>query len=174
MTTDWVLVLDADEELPDETRHGIPGLLRSSDDVAGYLVSFRNYFKERFNGMLGSLSRENKDRHERAASYAEHSNCRLFRRDPRIFFTDRIHEGVEQQILAAGLRYRHSGFNVLHFGYLTEGGALGGQPGFPLSDHELGRSGSSLEHAPVVADGYSGRSPHAKMLKRYLNVLSRQ
>jgi hypothetical protein len=121
MTTDWVLVLDADEELPDETRHGIPGLLRSSDDVAGYLVSFRNYFKERFNGMLGSLSRENKDRHERAASYAEHSNCRLFRRDPRIFFTDRIHEGVEQQILAAGLRYRHSGFNVLHFGYLTEG-----------------------------------------------------
>jgi glycosyltransferase involved in cell wall biosynthesis len=25
MTTDWVLVLDADEELPDETRHGIPG-----------------------------------------------------------------------------------------------------------------------------------------------------
>ena len=68
MTTDWVLVLDADEELPDETRHGIPDLLRSSDDVAGYLVSFRNYFKERFNGMLGSLSRENKDRHERAAS----------------------------------------------------------------------------------------------------------
>ena len=45
MTTDWVLVLDADEELPDETRHGIPGLLRSSDNVAGYLVSFRNYFK---------------------------------------------------------------------------------------------------------------------------------
>jgi hypothetical protein len=71
--------------------------------------------------MLGSLSRENKDRHERAASYAEHSNCRLFRRDPRIFFTDRIHKGVEQQILAAGLRYRHSGFNVLHFGYLAEG-----------------------------------------------------
>jgi hypothetical protein len=35
MTPDWVLVLDADEELPDETRHGIPGLLRSSDDVAG-------------------------------------------------------------------------------------------------------------------------------------------
>jgi hypothetical protein len=34
MTTDWVLVLDADEEFPDETRHGIPGLLRSSDDVA--------------------------------------------------------------------------------------------------------------------------------------------
>jgi hypothetical protein len=42
-------------------------------------------------------------------------------------FTGRIHEGVEQQILAAGLRYRHSGFNVLHFGYLAEGGALGGQ-----------------------------------------------
>jgi hypothetical protein len=49
------------------------------------------------------------------------SNCHLFRRDPRIFFTGRIHEGVEQQILAAGLRYRHSGFNILHFGYLADG-----------------------------------------------------
>jgi hypothetical protein len=44
MTTDWVLVLDADEE-PDETRHGIPGLLRSSDDVTVYLVSFSNHFE---------------------------------------------------------------------------------------------------------------------------------
>jgi hypothetical protein len=113
----------ASEVLPEETRLGIPGLLKS-DDVAGYLVNFRNYFKDRLTGMLGSLWRENTDRHERArqaASYTEHSNCRLFRRDPRIFFTGRIHEGVEQQILAAGLRYRHSGFNVLHFGYLAEG-----------------------------------------------------
>jgi hypothetical protein len=57
-----------------------------------------------------------------AASYAEHSNCRLFRRDPRIFFMGRIHEeGVESQIVAAGLQYLHSGFDVLHFGYLAEG-----------------------------------------------------
>lgn len=105
---------------------------------------------------VGSLSRENTDRHERArqaASYAEHSNCRLFRRDPRIFFTGRIHEGVEQQILAAGLRYRHSGFNVLHFGYLAEGERWEAKQDYY---HRItNRAGSSLEHAPVVADGYS-------------------
>jgi hypothetical protein len=48
----------ASEVLPEKTRLGITGLLKS-DDVAGYLVSFRNYFKYRLTGMLGSLSREN-------------------------------------------------------------------------------------------------------------------
>jgi hypothetical protein len=98
----WTRTKNPQREAPQR-----PRLLRSSDDVAGYLVSLRNYFREHFNGMLRSLSRENTDRHERArqaASYAEHSNCRLFRRDPRIFFTGRIHERVEPQIVAAGLQ----------------------------------------------------------------------
>jgi hypothetical protein len=123
MTTDWVLVLDADEELPEATRRGIPRLLKKSAGIAGYTVTFRNYFKERFTGMLGSLSREADRRTGRATgatSYAEHSNCRLFRRDPRVFFTGRIHEGVESQILAAGMKYQSSGLDILHFGYLAE------------------------------------------------------
>src|SRR5580692_4138546 len=44
MTTDWVLVLDADEELPHATRRGIPRLLKKSAGIAGYTVTFRNYF----------------------------------------------------------------------------------------------------------------------------------
>jgi tetratricopeptide (TPR) repeat protein len=123
MTTDWVLVLDADEELPQATRHGIFQLLKNSNGVAGYTVIFRNYFKDRFTGMLGSLSREADRRTGRATgatSYAEHSNCRIFRRDPRVFFTGRIHEGVESQILAAGLKYQSSGLDILHFGYLAK------------------------------------------------------
>jgi Glycosyl transferase family 2 len=124
MTTDWVLVLDADEELPEATRRGIPPLLEKSDGIAGYTVMSRNYFKERFTGMLGSLSREADRRTGRATgakSYAEHSVCRLFRRNPRVFFTGRIHEGVESQILAAGLKYRSSELDILHFGYLAKG-----------------------------------------------------
>jgi hypothetical protein len=42
-----------------------PTRIQSSGDVAEYLVSFRNYFKKRFKGVLGSLLREKKDRHER-------------------------------------------------------------------------------------------------------------
>jgi glycosyltransferase involved in cell wall biosynthesis len=123
ITTDWVVVLDADEELPVEAIRMIPELLECSDNVGGYTVTFRNYFKDRVTGMLSSLSRENKDTNERAKgalSHAEHKNCRLFRRHPNIYFTGRIHEGVESQILAAGLEYRDSGVDVLHFGYLAD------------------------------------------------------
>jgi tetratricopeptide (TPR) repeat protein len=123
ISTDWVLVLDADEELPAEATRMIPTLLDCSERIGGYTVTFRNYFKDRVTGMLGSLSRENKDSNERAKgalSHAEHSNCRLFRRHPQIYFTGRIHEGVESQILAAGFEYRDSDINVLHFGYLAE------------------------------------------------------
>ncbi len=42
MQTDWVLVLDADEELDGEARNQIPNLLRSSN-AGGYLVPIRNY-----------------------------------------------------------------------------------------------------------------------------------
>lgn len=123
MTTDWVLVLDADEELSVEATLKIPQLLECDEKIGGYTVTFRNYFKDRITGMLSSLSRENRDTNERAKgalSHAEHSNCRLFRRNLRIYFTGRIHEGVEAQILAAGLEYRDSGIDVLHFGYLAE------------------------------------------------------
>ncbi len=41
MQTDWVLVLDADEELDSEARNQIPKLLASS--AGGYLVPIRNY-----------------------------------------------------------------------------------------------------------------------------------
>jgi glycosyltransferase involved in cell wall biosynthesis len=123
ISTDWVLVLDADEELTVDATLLIPKLLECSESIGGYTVTFRNYFKDRITGMLSSLSRENKDSNERAKgalSHAEHRNCRLFRRHLQIFFTGRIHEGVESQILAAGLKYRDSNIDVLHFGYLAE------------------------------------------------------
>lgn len=123
ITTDWVLVLDVDEELTVESTRMIPKLLECSDNVGGYTVTFRNYFKDHITGMLSSLSRDNRDTNERAKgalSHAEHKNCRLFRRHPKIYFTGRIHEGVESQILAAGLEYHDSGIDVLHFGYLAE------------------------------------------------------
>ncbi len=41
MQTDWVLVLDADEELDGEARNQVPNLLKTSN-AGGYLVPIRN------------------------------------------------------------------------------------------------------------------------------------
>ena len=122
MTTDWVLVLDADEELDRDARKHIPGLLTATD-VGGYVTPIRNYMPSRFNRGWDRVGVPNDYRHERAnnaPSYIAHGNCRLFRRHPEIYFTGRIHELVEPQIRSLGLNLPVASFFIHHFGQLVD------------------------------------------------------
>jgi tetratricopeptide (TPR) repeat protein len=122
VTTDWVLVLDADEELDRDAKRIIPGLLNAAQ-IGGYIISIRNYMPNRFNRGWDRVGLPNDHRHERAESapsYVMHENCRLFRRDPKIYFDGRIHELVEQQILKAGLLLETVSFCIHHFGQLVD------------------------------------------------------
>ncbi len=122
MTTDWILVLDADEELDQAAKHRIPASLLAPD-VGGYITPIRNYMWSRFNRGWDRVSVPNDSKHERAKnapSYIAHENCRLFRRHPGIYFTGRIHELVEAQILALGLRLPSADFFIHHFGQLVD------------------------------------------------------
>jgi len=121
MTTDWILVLDADEELDRDAGLHIPALLNSAD-VGGYATPIRNYMLTRFGRGWDRTGMPNDYRHERAKnapSYVEHENCRLFRRHPGIYFTGRIHEVVEVQIAALGLKLANATFFIHHFGQLA-------------------------------------------------------
>jgi tetratricopeptide (TPR) repeat protein len=122
MSTDWVLVLDADEELDHEAKQRIPALL-SSADVGGYITPIRNYMPSRFNRGWDRVSVPNDYRHERAKnapSYIEHENCRLFRKHPGIYFSGRIHELVEPQIRTIGLKLTLAPFFIHHFGQMVD------------------------------------------------------
>jgi tetratricopeptide (TPR) repeat protein len=121
MTTDWVLVLDADEELDYDTTRNIPGLLTATD-VGGYVTPIRNYMLSKFNRGWDRLGVPNDYRHPRAKkapSFITHENCRLFRRRPEIYFTGRIHELVEPQVIALGLRLQIANYFIHHFGQLA-------------------------------------------------------
>jgi glycosyltransferase involved in cell wall biosynthesis len=123
LTTDWVLVLDPDEELTPEAASAIPELLDRSAGIGGYQLVIRNYTRERFTCIAGSLSRPNHDNVARAKDapcYVEHRLCRLFRRHPAIFFSGRVHEQVEPQIPSSGLRLCRSELRILHFGQLAD------------------------------------------------------
>jgi glycosyltransferase involved in cell wall biosynthesis len=123
MTTDWVLVLDADEELDRDAKHLIPALLKAGADVGGYVTPIRNYMLSRFNRAWDRLGVPNDYRHQRAKnapSYIAHENCRLFRRHPGIYFTGRVHELVEGQIKALGLKLPVANFFIHHFGQLVD------------------------------------------------------
>jgi glycosyltransferase involved in cell wall biosynthesis len=124
ITTDWVLVLDADEELSPEAAVALPGLLaQTPETLGGYQLTIRNYALNTISSVLGSLARENTDTYDRAKdalAYSEHVLCRLFRRHPDFFFTGSIHEGVEQQIYDAGFEFVRSELRILHYGNLAE------------------------------------------------------
>jgi tetratricopeptide (TPR) repeat protein len=122
VTTDWVLVLDADEELDRDGMKNIPGLLKAAD-VGGYVTPIRNYVNLRFSRGWDRISVPNDGRHPRAKhapAYFTHENCRLFRRHPNIYFTGRVHELVENQISALGYRLPSANFCIHHFGQLNE------------------------------------------------------
>lgn len=122
MTTDWVLVLDADEELDRDAKRHIPSLLNAAN-VGGYVTPIRNYMPSRFNRGWDRVGVPNDFRHERAKkapSYIAHENCRLFQKHPGIYFTNRIHELVEDQIKAVGLKLAVATFFIHHFGQLVD------------------------------------------------------
>jgi Flp pilus assembly protein TadD len=121
MTTDWVLALDADEELDGDAIKHLPKLLERTV-VGGYVTPIRNYVPSRFTRAWDRLAVPNDHRHPRAKdapAFVVHENCRLFRRQDNIYFTGRVHEAVEDQIKAAGLKLVDAPFHIHHFGQLS-------------------------------------------------------
>ena len=129
VTTDWVLVLDADEELDRQSARNIKGALQDLA-IGGLTTPIRNYVKSRSNRGWDRIAVENDHRHERAKdspAFFIHENCRFFRRRPDIFFSGRVHELVEPQIAAAGLKLGVASFFIHHFGHLESSGENAGK-----------------------------------------------
>ena len=115
-------MLDADEELDSDGRNKIPALMQAVD-IGGYITPIRNYVSIRFSRGWDRTSVPNDGRHPRAKgapAYFVHENCRFFRRDPRIYFTGRVHELVENQVTALGYKLTFANFFIHHFGQLAE------------------------------------------------------
>jgi len=122
METDWVLVLDADEELDSEAKTQLPDMLRSWK-VGGYLVPIRNYIPTVTGRGWDRVAEPNRSKHPRARqapAYFAHENCRLFRRDPEIYFVGRVHELVEPRIQALGRQLTMAPICIHHFGQLAQ------------------------------------------------------
>lgn len=122
MRTDWVLVVDADEELSQQARDILPSLLDAGKETGGFIFPIRHYLPEERVYFRDGNSVPNLDTHWRARSahsWSEQPSCRLFRRYPSIQYEGRVHEVVEHSIRAHHLRLEQAGCRVLHYGYLA-------------------------------------------------------
>lgn len=154
-TTDWVLSLDADEELDSEAARVVPSLL-SRTAIGAYIVPVRNYLPARHGSVNGNRATANDGRCKTAAdapAYAQHLVVRLFRRHPNIGYKGCVHENIAPQIIGAGFRLAHADFCIHHLGFLARSRygkkaeiylellrkKVGQEPGNPLAWLELAR-----------------------------------
>lgn len=125
-TTDWILVLDADEELGAEAKQSLPALL-SATGVGGYLVPIWEYVPFITGSAWTATIMPNisdQARAQGAPSYLVNTLCRLFRRRDDIYFTGRVHEMVLPQVEATGLAVEKAPFCIHHYGHLAEANAI--------------------------------------------------
>jgi tetratricopeptide (TPR) repeat protein len=124
-TTDWVLVLDGDEELAAEARYTLRPLLLK-EDVGGYHVPIHEYLSFVDGSAWTYTILRNTSDHPRAVgapSYMVNELCRLFRRREDLYFSGRVHEGVQPQLVRAGVRTELAPFRIHHFGHLADAAA---------------------------------------------------
>jgi tetratricopeptide (TPR) repeat protein len=120
-TTDWILTLDADEELDQQASHQVARLL-TKKHVGGYVLPIRNYIPVRHGNVNGNRALPNDGRartHKDAPAYAEHRTVRLFRRHSQFIYKGCVHEAVAPQIVAAGFKLANANLPIHHFGFLA-------------------------------------------------------
>ena len=120
--SEWVLVLDADEQLDPSAKAFLPSLL-SPSAVSAYQVTIRNYVLSLEDRIWDRPAKPNDSALPSARSYpayVEHENVRLFRRDPDIYFVGRVHESVSPRVLESGRALTRAPFLIHHFGLVAD------------------------------------------------------
>jgi glycosyltransferase involved in cell wall biosynthesis len=121
--SDWVLSLDADEQLDPAAVRQIPGHLKRTE-IAGFQVTIRNYVLSLNDRVWDRPAKPNDSPRLPAAqqypAFVEHENVRLFRRDPRIRFVGRVHESVGPSVLAVHRKLAAANFLIHHFGLAAD------------------------------------------------------
>ncbi len=103
-TGDWVLILDADEEIPADSVGSIQALLAAADtaqpSIDAYVV------------LCHSFLPPGED-----LTFTEHPTLRLLRNRPHYRFRQAIHEQILPSIYDSGGRVQRSDVRIWHYGY---------------------------------------------------------
>src|SRR5262249_41812031 len=122
VNSDWVLSLDADEQLDVRAVDRMRELF-ADKSVTAYQVTIRNYVLSLEDRIWDRAANPNDSQlpdARRYPAYVEHENVRLFRRAPGIYFVGRVHESVGSRVLASGGTLGHAPFFIHHFGMVAD------------------------------------------------------
>ncbi|MFZ5828399.1 MAG: glycosyltransferase [Bacillota bacterium] len=155
-TGDWILVLDADEELLSADRHRLRPLLEAAE-ADGFIVPIINRVGD---GRSGDLQRS--------------AAVRLFRNHPAHRYEGALHEDVTGSILARNPKARlvEAPVRLLHHGYLdqVQQARSKGERNMAALQRELERNPDSAYHRFSLGVEYQRQNRPAEALAVYRQV----
>lgn len=98
-SADWILHIDADETLDEDSQQNLRQLIASSDTDA-YQLSVRNYHPP-----------------EDMIAFQDSVQIRLFRNKPEFRFQNRVHEQIYPSLDKTGAQIQNSNLLIHHYGY---------------------------------------------------------
>jgi tetratricopeptide (TPR) repeat protein len=119
--SDWVLVLDADEQLGPFAGLQIRSLL-ADETTDAYQVTIRNYVLSLEDRVWDRAAKPNDSELPGARNYpayVEHENVRLFRHIPELYFVGRVHESAGPRVLETHRKLGRAPFCIHHFGLVA-------------------------------------------------------
>jgi GT2 family glycosyltransferase/SAM-dependent methyltransferase/predicted Zn-dependent protease len=116
-TGDWIFVLDADEVISARDFDELRSLIRKgSSSPAAYSIFTRNYTRNM--GVIGWSPNSGQCPEEAGAGWATSAKVRLFTRRKDVFFSNPVHEMVEDSLRKAKIPFHPCKMVVHHYGKL--------------------------------------------------------
>ena len=118
-SSDWILVLDADEMISPLDHVSLRSLINKADGRFAYSMTTRNYThqvaSQNWTANDGKYLQE-----ETGSGWLPSPKVRLFINDKRIRFVNPVHELVEPTLKENGVRIKDCGIPVHHYGRLNQ------------------------------------------------------
>ena len=116
-TGDWILVLDADEVISPSDFVELQALIhKPSSSLAAYLIMTRNYIDN--SGIIGWTPNVGQFPEEAGSGWIASAKVRLFKRRNDVFFSNPVHELVEDSLQKANIPILKSNIIIHHYGKL--------------------------------------------------------
>jgi len=114
-----IFVLDADEVISPLDYRGFRELVQNSKNHDyGHVFVSRNYMEK--SNIIGWIANDGRYADEESGTgWMESLKVRLFRNDPRIYFTYPVHEVVEPSLKEAGIKAKKCDIPVHHYGKIN-------------------------------------------------------
>jgi glycosyltransferase involved in cell wall biosynthesis len=121
-SSNWILVLDADEVLDAKGRQEILELINTKEhclkSIVGFKLDQRTYLPKQ--GVEASATVDEQELKQQYEGHESSNVVRLFKNDPRIRFRNKVHELVEHSIRENGGEIVETGVVLHHFSHLKK------------------------------------------------------